>query len=898
MAYLFRYSLSKLGWKLLSGLFFTCTISVKVFSQGPVGYYPFNGNANDASGNGHHGQLMNGVQLTSDRFGNSNSAYHFDGIDDYIKVVDNGAFSTPKFSLAIWFQSESNALQNLVGKRDYLTSAGSGGAQYQFFINYTPFPGIGSNIVSNTSTCSDASFSSYTSTGNVICSNKWYFAVVTFDGNRHKIYIDGILVRDIPATFTGMLSCNSELRFGNWWSLDLITFKGKLDDICWYNRPITQHEVDSIFNNFSSPTSPVDFTYSQDACDPLKVSFTNNTAGIQSCVWNFGDATTSTSLNPTHTYPVWGSYNVKLITTNTAGCTDSVSKPVLVNLTYADIIVNRDTTICSGESVQLNVLPGSDFCWPVTQYLSSTSIANPVATPTQSITYYFNSKQTGTNVIVNGSFSAGNSGFTSEYNYAVPNTTEGQYFVGSNPSAWNGSMSNCSDHTGSNGSMLLLNGSPTANAKVWCQTVSVTPGTIFEFSAWVQSVFASNPAQLQFSINGVQVGQIFNAGTVCTWQRYSSTWSSGIATTATICIENKNTIVLGNDFALDDIKLAPVFLRRDSVRITVLPVPTIFASNDTSICIGQSTQLTSGGATNLTWSPIAGLSNPNIPNPVATPTSTVQYIVSGYENPGCVKKDSVTITVDPLPVFGITPASQNVCNGNSFTLTATGSDTYTWFSSTQNNLSSGNQLILTSTLSDTYYVAVNDNSCNISDTLSAIINIVPKLIVSIIKSNDIDCTLPQAQLSATGGSSFSWLPLTNISNANIANPIVYPEKDTWFKVTVTDNNGCSTQDSVLVKSDFNKGKANFLVPNAFTPNQDGLNDCFGVRYWSLTDEFEFSIYNRWGQIVFFTKDKMKCWDGKFKEIQQPSGVFVYQIKAKSPCSSETVYKKGTLVLIR
>jgi gliding motility-associated-like protein len=103
---------------------------------------------------------------------------------------------------------------------------------------------------------------------------------------------------------------------------------------------------------------------------------------------------------------------------------------------------------------------------------------------------------------------------------------------------------------------------------------------------------------------------------------------------------------------------------------------------------------------------------------------------------------------------------------------------------------------------------------------------------------------------------------------------------------------------VLVKSDLSKSQANFFVPNAFTPNQDGLNDCFGVHYWSVTNEFEMWIYNRWGQLVFFTKDKMKCWDGKFKGVQQPSGVFVYQIRAKSPCSSESVYKKGTLVLIR
>ena len=254
-------------------------------------------------------------------------------------MPDDGSFSTPQFSLAIWFQTQSNILQNLVGKRDFANPVGSGGAQYQFFINYPPFPGIGSNIVDNISTCSNINSSSYVNTGNIICSNKWYFAVITFDGSWHKIYIDGVLVRNVPTTFNGMAACNSDLRFGNWWSLDLIPFNGRLDDIRWYNRPINQQEVDALFNNFSSTTSPVEFTFSQNACDPLKVNFTNNTSGIQNSTWYFGDGNTSIQNSPIYNYIVAGIYNVKLITTNIYGCTDSVLKSVAVNISQADIII-------------------------------------------------------------------------------------------------------------------------------------------------------------------------------------------------------------------------------------------------------------------------------------------------------------------------------------------------------------------------------------------------------------------------------------------------------------------------------------------------------------------------------------------------------------------------------
>ena len=90
----------------------------------------------------------------------------------------------------------------------------------------------------------------------------------------------------------------------------------------------------------------------------------------------------------------------------------------------------------------------------------------------------------------------------------------------------------------------------------------------------------------------------------------------------------------------------------------------------------------------------------------------------------------------------------------------------------------------------------------------------------------------------------------------------------------------------------------FYVPSGFTPNNDGLNDCFSVKYWGPAVAFDMSIYNRWGQLIYYSKNINSCWDGTLNGIPQPVGTYVYRISVLSKCSNGLIYKKGTLVLRR
>jgi gliding motility-associated-like protein len=135
-----------------------------------------------------------------------------------------------------------------------------------------------------------------------------------------------------------------------------------------------------------------------------------------------------------------------------------------------------------------------------------------------------------------------------------------------------------------------------------------------------------------------------------------------------------------------------------------------------------------------------------------------------------------------------------------------------------------------------------------------------------------------------------------MNNPTVYNPSAYPSVTTWYKVEVTSDKGCTTADSIQVKVITGNVENGYLVPNAFTPNGDGKNDCFGVQTWGFVTDFSFSIYNRWGERVFHTTDPRQCWDGRYKGTEQSANVFVYQITAKGFCGS--IYRKGTFTLIR
>jgi gliding motility-associated-like protein len=169
-------------------------------------------------------------------------------------------------------------------------------------------------------------------------------------------------------------------------------------------------------------------------------------------------------------------------------------------------------------------------------------------------------------------------------------------------------------------------------------------------------------------------------------------------------------------------------------------------------------------------------------------------------------------------------------------------------------------------------------------------------VVSISKSNDVDCVIGTTQLTASGGIGYAWQPAASLSNANIYNPVASPSATTVYHVTVSSGNGCYGEDSITVQVMTDEAVNGYQLPTAFTPNGDGYNDCFGVKSWGAITNLNFNVYNRVGNLIFTTRDPSQCWDGTYNGIKQLPGTYVYIVTAQTVCGK--VSRKGTVVLIR
>lgn len=215
--------------------------------------------------------------------------------------------------------------------------------------------------------------------------------------------------------------------------------------------------------------------------------------------------------------------------------------------------------------------------WTPTNFLSDPNALDPtVNAPPGRYTYRLTVEAvSNNNLIVNGNFESGNSGFTHEYNYGTPGGpfSPGWLSVGTNPQAYNSGFSPCGDHTTGSGNQLIVDGSTTPNSKVWCQNVTLVPGRNYLFRFYVQSVFAVSPGVLIGTANNVSFGTV-QAAALCDWQEFEACFTATSASVE-LCIRETTGVSFGNDFAIDDIQLYEKCMDTDDVTVEIVDLKAV-----------------------------------------------------------------------------------------------------------------------------------------------------------------------------------------------------------------------------------------------------------------------------------------------------------------------------------
>ena len=229
-------------------------IGLRAFAQVPtdglVSYYPFSGNANDASANGNNGTVY-GATLTTDRFGNANSAYSFDGINNYISLPPTNLLNLNTYSYSIWAKPIStpgihgSVIFEIGGASNINTGDGYGQTltcepeQIFFGGSYN----IGSNPIQSTILSNPSAL------------NKWYHLVLIRNSTTIKLYINGVMVNSTSTALTnaenadygGAIQKNAIIG-GRCFLQSSYFFPGVIDDFRIYNRDLDQTEVTALYN--------------------------------------------------------------------------------------------------------------------------------------------------------------------------------------------------------------------------------------------------------------------------------------------------------------------------------------------------------------------------------------------------------------------------------------------------------------------------------------------------------------------------------------------------------------------------------------------------------------------------------------------------------------------------
>jgi len=642
---------------------------------------------------------------------------------------------------------------------------------------------------------------------------------------------------------------------------------------------------------------------------------------------NYSWSTTETTASIVVSPSVTTTYSVLVSSGN---CTDAASITVTVSNNGIIANISGPTNICAGGSATLTALGGSNYVWstaqttaaitvtPVSSTTYSVIVSAGTCTATASMTINVGSNITasiaGSTTICGGSSSTLSASGGSSYVWSTGASTA-VISVTPAPSSVTtytvvAASGSCKDtatitvntlptlFTYVSGNNIICQGDistltaslnfPNNNTYVWSTgatttSITVAPTVTTTYSVTGYSGTCSSTSPVTVNVIPQASAAVSPNTTICSGQSTVLTvtggtvyaWSNGAATSAITVspLINSTYIVIAGIGACSD---------TDSVSVAVMPSPTVTVSNNATICGGDAITLNATGGNTYTWSN-GTTSSSTIVAPAATTTYSV---IAG--NGMCSDTGKITIAVSPPPAASVT--GNNICQGFSGTLTASGGGTYLWNTGETT-------AAIHPTAAGIYSVVVSIGTC--TDTAVKSITVTANPVATVFS----DMTIIQGQsanLSASGGIMYVWN-----NNMNGPNITVSPPSTTVYCVTVYNANSCYDTACVTVTVELCSSAGTLYLPNAFSPNNDGENDALQI-YYGATEcikNFHLVLYDRWGGKVYETTDPAFKWTGDHSsnllKISQPEGTELYAYYMNAEIADGTkISRKGNISLIR
>ena len=591
-----------------------------------------------------------------------------------------------------------------------------------------------------------------------------------------------------------------------------------------YDNNLSAIGNDFAVDDFSLTAPPAPLTISSSKLNPTCPGVSDATivaypnGGVSPYIFSLTGTATATNTSGIFQGLAEGTYNVTVRDSNNPP-SEAITSSISI-VSPLDLTLTSSSTGCNfaGSPITLTAFNGgTSYSWTASTGIQiSESDDSVLVNPQQTTTYTVTSTTsslTKPNLIENGDFESGTSGFFSDYGYSTSNTSGAQFAYGvvSNPKNWFVDFVNSTDHSGS-GKMLVADGATNPNKVIWSQSLPVENNKQYTFSFWAQNLVASNPAKFQVLINGtpITIAPISATnGSTSGWTEITGTWDSTNATIATIKIIDTNIASSGNDFALDDISFSTPTPKTCNLStqltitiggvtpITNFSYPTPVCKNGINPIPSPALGFTNGGV----YSELTGLlsidSVTGEINLAASPsgTYTVKYLVA--ENSEICQAEGFStfdvIINDLLPAPVVTTPVNYCINASATALSATALSgaTLNWYGTDETGgvaSSIPTTPLTTSIGSTTYYVS---QSVGVCESLR-----VPITVTISDLSIPIFAGIPQ---SVCSDSTVQTLPIASANNIQGTwNPAIINTTATTTYVFTPNSGQCATTATVTI----------------------------------------------------------------------------------------------------